>query len=230
MKKSKIVFGLVCLLLVIIGFTYANYSGMDLNKAFGKVFRIDEDAYGINHFNSDNLELIPIFDDEVNKNSNNVIYIDFRVGGSNLNDEENIIYDIALVDLEVDCNLLSPYLKWKLIKNNETIDEGSFDYKFDTIKNKRLVLTSIQQDLKPYSEDKFTYDYYQFYIWISDSYQEKDLINSSELVDQSHLMGRKLKGKIEVELYGGTKNELVRKPQEEIDKNTCISEGGDING
>lgn len=230
MKKSRIVIVFIFVLLIVVGFTYASYSEMDLNRAFGKVFRIDEEAYGINHFNSDNLEFVPIFDEDVNKNSNNVIYIDFRVGGSNLNDEDNIIYDIALVDLEIDCNLLSPYLKWRLVKNNKVIDEGSFDYKFDTIKNGRLVLTSIQQDLKPYSEDKFTYDYYQFYIWISDSYQEKEILNHSDLVDQSYLMGKKLKGKIEVELYGGSKKALVREPSSKLDNNTCIREVGDIDG
>lgn len=231
MKKSRIIILFIFVLVIIVSFTYAGYLGMNLNRAFGKVFRIDEEAYGENHFDSSNLEFIPILDDEVNRNSNNLIYIDFRVGGSELNDdEENIIYDIALVDLEVDCNLLSPYLKWKLVKNNEIIDEGSFDYKFDTIKNQRLVLTSIQQDLKPYSEDKFTYDYFQFYIWISDSYQGEDLLNYSNLVDQSSLMGKKIKGKIEVELYGGSKVELVRNPSDKIDSDTCIGYGGDIDG
>ena len=36
-------------------------------------------------------------------------------------------------------------------------------------------------------------------------------------------MGKKLKGKIEIELYADTKVENIRKPSENLDKNTCIS-------
>lgn len=226
MKKSRIILLFIFVLVIIVGFTYASLSGLGGSSIFTSVLRIDEEAYGLNRFNSDNLELIPILDNEVDRNSNNLIYIDFRVGGSELNDTDNIIYDIALVDLEVDCNLLSPYLKWRLVKNGENISEGSFDYKFDTIKEGRLVLTTIPQDLKPYSEDKFTYDYFQFYMWISDSYQEEGLLDYSNAIDQSSLMGKKLKGKIEVELYGGSKRELVRNPSEKIDIKTCIGGGG----
>jgi hypothetical protein len=170
------------------------------------------------------LQFSPILDSDVNEQKNNVIYIDFRVGGSKENNTDNIFYDVALANLEIDCELISPYLKWKLLKNGEFISEGSLDYKFDTIKDGRLVLTPIQQDLVGYSEDKNTYDYYQFYMWISDSYQGDNLLKYSNEIDQSNLMSKKIKGRIEVELSGGTKKTLTRNPSEELDRSTCLME------
>ena len=108
------------------------------------------------------------------------------------------------------------------------ISEGSLDYKFDTIKKGRLVLTPIQQDLKKYSEDKNTYDYYEFYMWVSDSLQSENLLEYEEQELQNNLINKKLKGKIEVQLYGSAKKELVREPSEVLDTNTCIV-GGDAN-
>ena len=40
----------------------------------------------------------------------------------------------------------------------------------------------------------------------------------------TNLLNKKLSGKIEVELYGGNKKILERKPQEKIDINTCNNE------
>lgn len=223
-KKITITIGFVSILLLMILTTYATVSEMTQKGVITKVIKIDEDAYGEFAFDSSNLNFTPILDNEVSKLSNKVIYMNFRVGGSELNTAENIIYDIALVDLQVDCNLLSPYLKWQLYKNGEVISTGSLDYKFDTIQNGRLVLTPIQQDLKEYSADKSTYDYYEFYMWISDSFQDEDLSNYNGEEEQSDLIGKRIKGKIEVELYGEEKRELVRKPSEELNTKTCMIE------
>lgn len=220
-KKILIVF-IVVVICFAIGFSFASVSEFFSNYAQSRILRVDEEAYGNLEFDSNNLEFVPILDTNVVRDSTRFIYIEFRVGGSDLNDHDNITYDIALADLEVDCELLSPYLKWRLVKNNEMISEGSLDYKFDTILDGRLVLTPIQQDLKEYSEDKQTYDYFQFYMWISDSLQDPDLSNYNGEDDQSNLSGRQIKGKIEVELYGGTKKELVRKPSSEINHDTCF--------
>ena len=172
------------------------------------------------------MNLIPILDRKVNKNNNSVIYIPFLVGGSEENNKENIIYHIALADLQIDCDLLSPFLKWKLLKNGEVVGDGSFDYQFDTIIDGRLVLTNIQQDLKPYNKDKGTYDYYEFYIWISDSCQSENLSECIGNNDQSLLMNKKLKGKIEVELLVGVKEQVVRTPTTFLDKNSCLTKEG----
>ena len=221
-KKIVIVSIGIILLVSVMFSTYATLSDLGENGLTTNILRIDEEAYGNLSFNSDNLNFGPILDNEVSNTNNSVIYLDFKVGGSKENDTDDIIYDIALVDLEVDCELVSPYLKWKLFKNGELVSDGSLDYKFDTIKNGRLVLTPIQQDLKKYSEDKTTYDYFEFYMWVSDSFQDNNLANYNNQVDQSYLMDKLIKGKIEVELYGGKKKELVRTPSEELDTNNCI--------
>lgn len=233
MKKKTLVIILVgFIIIIVITFLYTTFSmngKIPMISYRGDILRIDEEAYGMTQFDSSNLNLKPIIDQNVEVSLNNIIYIDFYVGGDKTNSATNIVYDIALVDLEVDCDLLSPYLKWKLIKNGEEISNGSFDYRFDTIANGRLVLTTIQQDLKDYNEDKRTYDYYQFYIWISDSCQSGNISDCLFGVeDQSSLLNRKLKGKVEVELYANSKEVLIRKPSDTLHVDTCNSKDGDI--
>lgn len=223
-KKITLTIGMISILIMMVLATYATVSELVEKEVVTKVIKIDEDAYGEFTFDSNNLNFTPMLDNDVTSSSNKVIYMNFRVGGSELNNTKNVIYDIALVDLQVDCNLLSPYLKWKLYKNGEIISTGSLDYKFDTLTDGRLVLTPIQQDLKEFSEDKSTYDHYEFYMWISDSLQNESLTEYSGEEEQNSLIGKRIKGKIEVELYGEGKRELVRKPSEELDINTCVIE------
>ena len=220
---------LVCLVvLLIILFVYVTYSlreGINARNILTDVLMLDEDIYGNTEFDSSNIVFRPIIDSKFNNGNNNVIHIEFNVMGNKDNtNKDNAIYDIALVDLELDCNLLSPYLKWKLIKNKKEEFNGSLDYKFDTIKDGRLVLTNIQQDLIPYNEDKSLYDHYDFYLWISDSCQEDDISLCVDKDKQNNLMNKSIKGKIEVELYGGNKKELIREPSAELNTNTCINE------
>ena len=215
-KKNLISLSIVILFGFIFINTYANNADLAIQSIISKAIYIDDEAYGENVFDSSNLEFSPILDEDVNKNNNHVIYIPFYVGGASTNNTNNIVYDIALVDLEVDCELLSPYVKWKLLKNNEIISEGNLDYQFDTILNGRLVLTPIQQDLVEYSEDKSTYDYYEFYMWLSDSCQDKE--------KQNNLLDKKIIGKIEIELYKEVKKELVRNPSKTLNTQTCIME------
>ena len=210
------------LLLTILYLTYSMNQGNSRKELTGSIIKIDEEAYGKTEFNNDKLELKPILDKNVNKESNNVIYISFNVGGSKENNTDQIIYDIALADLNIDCNLLSPYVKWKLIKNGLELSAGSLDYKFDTVKDNRLVLTNMQQDLVKYNEDKSICDKYEFYMWLSDSCQEENILKCKNNESQKNLLNKKLSGKIEVELYGGSKKELERHPQETLNKETCI--------
>ena len=155
--------------------TLANINNPFVRNTKFSTLMLDEDAYGETTFDSSNLNFRTILDKDVENNLDNVIFISFWVGGNKNNDAPEPIYDISLQDLVVDCDLLSPYLKWKLIKNGEEISNGSFDYQFDTIKDGRLVLTSIQQDLPEFNIDKSKYDFYQFYLWLSDSCQEEDI-------------------------------------------------------
>ena len=224
-KKLLLTISFVALLILsALYLTYSLRQETDPNKAVVEILKLDEEAYGNTEFNNENLELKPILDKNVNKESNNVIYINFNVGGSSENNTNQIIYDIALTDLDISCDLLSPYIKWKLIKNGNEISTGSLDYHFDTIKDKRLVLTNIQQDLVSYNKDKSTYDHYDFYMWISDSCQEENILECKQSESQTNLLGKNISGKIEVELYGGNKKILERTPEEKLDINTCNNE------
>lgn len=211
----------ISLLLTLVYMTYSLNQGFRQKEIVANIIKIDEEAYGETEFSNNNLELKPILDKDVKKDSNNLIYIEFNIGGAEENDRDDVIYDIALADLEIDCELLSPYVKWKLIKNGLELSTGSLDYKFDTIKDNRLVLNNIQQDLVPFNTDKTKYDHYEFYMWISDSCQEDNISNCKDIESQKNLLNKQIKGKIEVELYTGIKIELERNPQEILDINTC---------
>ncbi|MCI6265720.1 MAG: InlB B-repeat-containing protein [Erysipelotrichaceae bacterium] len=216
---------LIVFALLIIGVTYALQSSSLAFQTSTALIQIDETAYGNTSFDSSNLEFKPILDSAVETSTNNVIKIEFKVGGAEANNANNIIYDIALNDLEVNCSLLSPYIKWKLLKNGTEISNGSLDYKFDTIADGRMVLTTIQQDLPDYNAtDKSQYDDYIFYMWFSDSCQSSDLsdcLNNNQLEDQSAMINQNLSGKVEVELYTESKKELVRNPSSTLDTTLC---------
>lgn len=224
--KKILVFYIMVILNIIVGISYASTSTSEKpeDSFYVNTIRLDEEVYGELLFDSSNLDFKPILDNTIYTNDDNVIEIDFLVGGSSLNDTDNIIYDISLSDLNIDCNLLSPYLKWILIKNDEIISKGSLDYKFDTINNGRLVLTNMGQELKKYSKDKSTYDSYKFYMWLSDSCQEEDFSKCSNAELQNNLLRKKISGKISVDLYVGIKKELQRNPSEELNKEICINE------
>lgn len=210
---------LALIILVVIGITYAiyNYSNNFVLKTGN--LAIDTSVYGDTTIDTDNIKLEPILDKEVVSNQSNVLKIKFNVRGSEDNVVNNIIYDIALVNLNIDCELLSPYLKWSLIKNNEVITTGDFSTSFDTIKNNRLVLTEIQQDLVDYSQEP---DSYEFRLWLSDSCQKDNILECQSAEDQSNLLNKSISGRIEVELYTGNKSNLERTPSDNIPEGSCI--------
>lgn len=210
--------------LALFGVTYALTNIAPLFQGTTAKINIDAQAFGNPIFDSSNTKLVPILDKNLDDSINNIIKIDFSVAGDKGNTQEKeVIYDIALVDLKLDCELLSPYLKWRLVKNGEEISEGSFDYQFDTITNGRLVLTNYQENLPKYNEEKNGYDNYTFYMWISDSCQDDLAVcNKKEIIDQTNLLNRKISGKIEVELNTGSKQRLIRSPRTTLDETTCI--------
>ena len=209
--------------MILLGLTYAIQNSSVLFQGQAAKIEIDEEAYGETEFDSSNLKLIPILDKDAEISSDNVIRIDFKIGGGKDNSlKDDIIYNIALNDLKIDCDLISPYLKWKLIKNNNLISSGTLDYKFDTIKDGRLILTNEEQDLVKYSENKNDYDNYIFYMWLSDSCQD-ELGKCSNIIDQSYLTNKKISGKIEVEISTGEKQTLKRNPSDILDPSTCVN-------
>lgn len=218
--------GFIIVVLIVMLFlfrsSFANLTRPFTRKTSFSTLKLDEEEYGDTSFDASRISLRAILDRNVETSFDNIIYIQFKVGGNALNDTEAPIYDIALSDLQVDCDLLSPYVKWVLYKNHEKLSEGSLDYHFDTIRNGRLVLTPVQQDLKPFSQNKDDYDVFDFYMWISDSCQEEDITKCLNHENQSYLMNKKLSGKIEVELYSKSKVSLIRTPSDVLDTSTCI--------
>ena len=137
LKKMSLVIAFVSILiLAVLYLTYSLSNSNIFRQVSTATLKIDEQAYGETTFDSTNLKFSPILDKDVKNDSNKIIYIKFNVGGSRDNTTRNVIYDISLAALQIDCELLSPYIKWKLIKNDEVMSTGSLDYKFDTIINK----------------------------------------------------------------------------------------------
>lgn len=58
-------------------------------------------------------------------------------------------------------------------------------------------------------------------MWISDSCQDSDISNCTNVTDQSNLMKKTLDGKIEVELYTESKKELTRNPSSSAASSGC---------
>ena len=154
-------------------------------------------------------KLTPIFDSELTSSSNStkVMKVTFTVKGAQSNPSDiPIIYDVSLTDLNLASELHSELLKWRLYKNNTQISEGNFSYDFDAQINKRMVLTSTQQDLPSYSS---TADSYTFYIWISEQCTG-EITSCGEETNTAPLMNKTLSGNIKIELSTKSKKSLVR--------------------
>ena len=172
-------------------------ANMDVNISY------DSGVNGANISNSGNL--LPINDSLVTGptvSDSRVLKAKFYVTG-NTSNPENSIYDIAIHNFNIDCELRTEDLKWRLYKNNELLSSGNLSPKFDTMSNNRLVLTEIQQDLTT------TKDEYVFLLWISESCSG-DIANCSKEQDQSKYLGKSLSGSIKVELATKSKKALVR--------------------
>ena len=155
-------------------------------------------------------KLTPILDDELTSSSNStkVMKVTFTVKGAQTNPTNvPIIYDVSLTDLNLASELHSELLKWRLYKNNTQISEGSFSYDFDAQINKRMVLTSIQQDLPSYSSAA---DSYTFYIWISEQCIG-EITSCGEETNTAPLMNKTLSGNIKIELSTKSKKALTRR-------------------
>ena len=172
-------------------------ANMDVNISY------DSGVNGADISNSGNL--LPINDSLVTGptvNDSRVLKAKFYVTG-NTSNPENSIYDVAIHDFNVDCELRTEDLKWRLYKNGTLLSSGNLSPKFDTMSNNRLVLTEIQQDLTT------TKDEYVFLLWISESCSG-DIANCSKEQDQSKYLGKSLSGSIKVELATKSKKALVR--------------------
>ena len=202
-----IIVSTLVLVLGIVGLTLALTNGMSSNVV------IDTANLGVEYSGNLSLpstNLFPIEDSEIDTNTENVLTVNFTVKGVQSNPTDiPIIYDVVLSDLDVPEELKSEYLKWQLKKNGSVISTGSFSPKFDTIKDGRLTLTEIQQDLPSYNS---TADSYEFKLWISESCPGNDMSQCGPEQDQSNMLNKTLSGKIEAILYTKSKQALVRDP------------------
>lgn len=153
-------------------------------------------------------ELEPMDDKLVNIDTHdNVIRLEFSLRGVPDNKKDDLIYDVMLNEMNIDCSLLNEYTKWNLYKNGKLISNGSLSPLFDgDVLGDTMRLTNIQENLPKYND---SYDKYVLIFWISESCD--DLL-TCELIDQSKIANSKMSMKIFIALYGGAKKKFERIP------------------
>ena len=151
-----------------------------------------------------NGNMLPISDDlvSVDVTDTRVLKAKFIVSGVEDN-PDNTIYDIVLRDINIDCELRTEDLKWRLYKDNALLSEGSLSPTFDTMNNNRLVLTNTQEDLTTDSSE------YVFLLWISEACTG-DITECDSSMDQSKYLNRSLSANIKLELSTKSKKTLER--------------------
>ena len=152
-----------------------------------------------------NGKMLPILDSNVtgvNVTDSRVLKAKFYVTGKEDN-PDNTIYDIALHNIDMDCELRTKYMKWRLYKNGSLLYSGTFSPTFDTIANNRLVLTSTQQDLT------MTRDEYVFLMWISETCTG-DIASCTSSLDQTSYLNKNVSASIKVELSTKSKKTISR--------------------
>ena len=205
-KSFKVImFEMIVIVLAIVGITlaisyYMNSIDVDTSNA-----NVALDYSGTTTLPTVNL--MPVADSDVSTNTNNVLRVNFSVKGTNANPNKDIIYDVILDELDIPCSLKQEYVKWQLYKNNTLLTSGNFSPTFDIIKDNKLYLTTIQQDLPKYNE---TADSYELVIWISETCTENDITSCTESQDQSGVLGETISGKVQILLHGNNKRTLTR--------------------
>ena len=149
-------------------------------------------------------KMFPISDTlvDINTTDERVLKVSFNITGVNTN-PDNTIYDISLRDINMDKELKSLYVKWRLYKNNTLLSEGNFSPSFDVKENNRLVLTEVQQDLTT-NTDKYVY-----LMWISEICTG-DITTCDSTVNQNKYSNKTFTASIKIEASTKTKKELVR--------------------
>lgn len=208
-----LLFEILIIIIAIGGLTFATsrLMGSSTVVTFGEY---NVDYVGNTEIVADDLE--PISDSMINYNTyDNVVRLEFSLRGVNTNEKEDLIYDVMLSDINIDCSLLNEYTKWNLYKNGELLYNGSFSPKFDgNVLTDNMRLTETQQDLPLYNEE---YDKYVLIIWISESCED---LTSCTIVDQSGIVNSILDMKVFIALSSGTKVDYQRVPS---NVTTCIN-------
>ena len=206
-SKFIIVMSIV-IILGIIGITYAlkvaAFNPIGLNTTTGTInANITYDGDNTSTITNTD-KMLPISDSlvDINTTDERVLKVSFNITGVNTN-PDNTIYDISLRDINMDKELKSLYVKWRLYKNNTLLSEGDFSPSFDVKENNRLVLTEVQQDLTT-NTDKYVY-----LMWISEVCTG-DITSCDSTVNQNKYSNKTFNASIKIEASTKTKKELVR--------------------
>ena len=206
-SKFIIVMSIV-IVLGIIGITYAlkiaAFNPIGLNTTTGTInANITYDGNNTSTITNTD-KMFPINDTlvDINTTDERVLKVSFNITGVNTN-PDNTIYDISLRDINMDKELKSLYVKWRLYKNNTLLSEGNFSPSFDVKENNRLVLTEVQQDLTT-STDKYVY-----LMWISEVCTG-DITTCDSTLNQNKYSNKAFNASIKIEASTKTKKELVR--------------------
>ena len=211
LKNNTKLYAIMAVIIILgtIGITYAivigSFNAIAINttsSVIGANITYDEGTAGAEIINTGNM--LPISDNLVSLDvtDTRVLKVKFNVSGVDAN-PDNTIYDIAMYFNEIDCELRTTDLKWRLYKNDNLLSEGNLSPTFDTMANNRLVLTNTQEDLTT-STDKYT-----FLLWISESC-DSSITECDASMDQSQYLNKILNGSIKIELSTKSKKELVR--------------------
>lgn len=210
-----LVFEILLIVVAIGGLTFATSSLMSGTSTIVTFGEYNVDYLGETLVTADNLE--PISDSLVNYDTkDNVVRLEFSLRGVDTNDdEENLIYDVMLSEMNIDCSLLNEYTKWNLYKNGELLYNGNFSPLFDgNILTNDYRLTETQQDL-PLSNE--AYDNYVLTIWISESCED---LTSCERIDQSSIINSVMNMKLFIAISGGESVIYERVPNMDA---TCVN-------
>ena len=206
-SKFIIVMSIV-IILGIIGITYAlkvaAFNPIGLNTITGTInANITYDGNNTSTITNTN-KMLPINDTlvDINTTDERVLKVSFNITGVSTN-PDNTIYDISLRDINMDKELKSLYVKWRLYKNNTLLSEGNFSPSFDVKENNRLVSTEIQQDLTT-NTDKYVY-----LMWISEVCTG-DITTCDSTVNQNKYSNKTFNASIKIEASTKSKKELVR--------------------
>ena len=206
-SKFIIVMSIV-IVLGIIGITYAlkvaAFNPIGLNTTTGTInANITYDGNNTSTITNTD-KMLPISDTlvDINTTDERVLKVSFNITGVNTN-PDNTIYDISLRDINMDKELKSLYVKWRLYKNNTLLSEGNFSPSFDVKENNRLVLTEVQQDLTT-NTDKYVY-----LMWISEVCTG-DITTCDSTLNQNKYSNKTFNASIKIEASTKSKKELVR--------------------
>ena len=148
-----IVFEILVIVLGVGGITFATSKLLnDRTQTLLTTGEYNVDYVGDKEITAKDIE--PMDDDLVNIDTkDNVIRLEFSLKGVSTNKEDNLIYDVMLSEMDVDCSLLNKYTKWNLYKNGKLISNGSLSPEFDgDVLGKNMKLTNIQENLPKYNQ------------------------------------------------------------------------------